>query len=237
MNVFLYGSCVSRDTAEFRGSSWERAGYVARQSLISAMTPGMTMPRGSGLSSKFQNAMVEGDFSSSLPKLLRSSDKPLDRLVIDLVDERLGVYPYPENKFLTFSNELNQSGLMNQMKGRKAFLPFGSDIHFKLWSEAVDKFTELLREQFLLDKTRVIKAPFVDITNEGGTVPQTRNLNANAWNDLYARYYDLISSKGFRIVEIPRESLLSTDSHKWGSAQYHYVDSAYETLASMIELD
>ncbi len=237
MNVFLYGSCVSRDTAEFRGSSWERAGYVARQSLISAMNSGMVMPRGTGLSSKFQNAMVDGDFSSSLPTLLRSVDKPLDRLVIDLVDERLGVYPYPENKYLTFSNELHQSGLMNQMKGRKAFLSFGSDQHFELWTEALDKFTELLRVLSLVDKTRVVKAPFVDFTNEGSGVPQTRNLSAGAWNDLYARYYELLQAKGFRIVEIPRESLVSTDSHKWGSAQYHYVDSAYEALASRIELE
>lgn len=237
MNVFLYGSCVSRDTAEFRGSSWERSGYIARQSLISSMTPGMHIPRGSGLSSKFQNAMVEGDLSSSLPRLLRSIDKPLDRLVIDLVDERLGVYPYPDGSYLTFSNELHQSGLMNQMKGRKAFLPFGSDLHFELWTEALDKFTDLLNEQSLFGKTRVIKAPFVDVTNEGSAVPQTRNLSADAWNDLYARYYELLSAKGFKVVEIPRDSLLSTDSHKWGSAQYHYVDSAYETLASMIELD
>ena len=237
MNVFLYGSCVSRDTAEFRGSSWERSGYVARQSLISAMTSGMVMPRGSGLSSKFQNAMVEGDFSSSLPKVLGSLGQPLDRLVIDLVDERLGVYPYPENKYLTFSNELHQSGLMNHMKGRKPFLSFGSDLHFELWTESLDKFTELLMEQSLFGKTRVVKAPFVDVTNEGSPVPQTRNLSADVWNDLYARYYELMSAKGFRIVEIPRESLLSTDSHKWGSAQYHYVDSAYETLASMIEID
>lgn len=237
LNVFLYGSCVSRDTAEFMEGSWVRSGYIARQSLISAMNSKVPMPRPSGLTSKFQNSMVEGDFASSLPSTLRHASESIDRLVIDLVDERLGVYPYPENRYLTFSNELHQSGLMNNMKGRQAFVPFGDDLHFELWSSAAQSFTDLLVEASLLAKSRVIVAPFVDHTLEGESVTQTRDLSAKVWNERYIRYYDLLEELGFNLVSIPEESVLSTETHKWGSAQYHYVDSAYKVLASKIELD
>lgn len=237
LNVFLYGSCVSRDTAEFKGEPWTRSGYVARQSLISAMNSELPMPKPSGLSSKFQNSMLEGDFSSSLSRSLRQVAESVDRVVIDLVDERLGVYPYPDNGFLTFSNELQQSGLMNHMKGRQAFVPFGDDLHFGLWSSAAKKFVDLLVDVSLLTKSRVIVAPFVDHTLEGGTVAQTRNLSAKVWNQRYARYYDLLEKLGFQLVPIPEESTMSTVAHKWGAAQYHYVDSAFKALASKIELD
>lgn len=235
LNVFLYGSCVSRDTAEFRGSSWNRLGYVARQSLISAMSTPIAMPSESGLSSKFQNAMVRGDFSSSLlPDIAPVADK-IDRMVIDLVDERLGVYPYPGNKFLTYSNELHHSALMQKMKGREAFLAFGSEQHFDLWSTSALKFKEALEESQLLHKSRVIVAPFVDRTLEGGQVALTRNLDAGEWNSQYLRYYNLLDQIGFELVELPAEYVVSTVKHKWGSAQYHYIDAAYDALAGLIE--
>ena len=131
---------------------------------------------------------------------------------------------------------LGQYGaLMQKMKGREAFLAFGSEQHFDLWSSSALKFKEALEESQLLHKSRVIVAPFVDRTLEGGKVALTRNLDAGEWNSHYLRYYNLLDQIGFELVEIPTEYVVSTVKHKWGSAQYHYIDAAYDALASLIE--
>ncbi|MDQ0095936.1 DUF6270 domain-containing protein [Paeniglutamicibacter psychrophenolicus] len=235
LKVFLAGSCVSRDTAELRSEFWQRTEYIARQSLISAANLPVPLPEVSGLSSPFQNRAVEGDFASTLFPSLEISGKEADRIVIDLVDERLGVYPYADGGYLTFSNELNKSKLMLKIKGRGRFIEFGTDHHFELWVDALGKLITLLREQDLLSKTRVIRAPFVDSTKEGTSVQLTRGLTHAYWNQRYERYYSQIAAYGIRLVEIPELSLFSSEAHRWGPAQYHYVNSAYEAIADQIE--
>ena len=77
--VFIYGSCVSRDSYERLDSAmFPLVSYVARQSLISSFSRPATfvsMPEFTGLTSKFQIKMLGGDLESSLPRSLRSIAK------------------------------------------------------------------------------------------------------------------------------------------------------------------
>lgn len=235
LKVFIYGSCVSRDTAELRKGQWDLLEYVARQSLISAANAPIPLPSEIPLPSPFQRSMVENDFGSTLFPALRLNGAEADRVVIDLVDERLGVYPYDNGGYLTFSTEMNQSAVMKKVLGRGKFLDFGTEGHFEVWAEALDKLVALLDDLGLVDKVRVIKSLFVDLSDDGSAVMLTRGIDASEWNRRYARYYALIQDKGLRVVDLPTESLTSSRFHRWGPAQYHYVDSAYESLAGQIE--
>lgn len=235
LTVFLAGSCVSRDTAEFRVGQWERTHFIARQSLISAAGPAVEMPDAPDLSSPFQMNAVNGDFRSSLFAAVKNYGKDADRIIIDLVDERLGVYPYENGGYLTFSRELDHSKLMHKMTGRGPFIEFGTDEHFELWKTAANRFLAELDSIDARHKARVVEAPFVDVTDAGEPVALTRGKPAVVWNALYRRYYDHLSNSGLTLVQVPASAQLSTVLHRWGSAQFHYVDSAYESLADQIE--
>src|SRR4051794_991617 len=90
--LFVYGSCVSRDTVEPLVRAGHRLdGYVARQSLISALRPAdrRLLPE-LGLDSPFQQRMWDGDVRAGLFPTLKSLETGHRRLLIwDIVDERL----------------------------------------------------------------------------------------------------------------------------------------------------
>ncbi|MDQ0095956.1 hypothetical protein J2T21_003870 [Paeniglutamicibacter psychrophenolicus] len=115
---------------------------------------------------------------------LQAKGGSTDWIVIDLVDERLGVYPYSNGGFLTFSNELNQSRLMPQMKGRGPFITFGTDEHFELWTKAADILCATIDRIGALYEVRLIEAPFVHETDTGSSREITRGTTAAEWNGL-----------------------------------------------------
>ncbi|WP_418606330.1 DUF6270 domain-containing protein [Georgenia sp. SUBG003] len=70
VRALLYGSCVSRDAFQHLGGGYELLQYVARQSLISAMSPAAVLPAQPSLVSPFQERMVRDDVASTAPSVL-----------------------------------------------------------------------------------------------------------------------------------------------------------------------
>src|SRR5690625_4557605 len=112
--MLLYGSCVSRDMFEFLPEQFTLVEYVARQSMISTISPPVPLPREPALKSDFQRRMVRGDFASALGSSLHDRATEIDILVLDLIDERLGVIPVSGCRYLTRSQELLDSGLLDE---------------------------------------------------------------------------------------------------------------------------
>jgi hypothetical protein len=121
--LFIYGSCVSRDTYPFLDKDWTIVEYVARQGMISAASPRGVLRGESALTSKFQNQCVRNDIRSSLFATIDKAASETDLFVLDLVDERLGVYELGGGSYITQSWE--KANFCNSRTSSPASLPLG----------------------------------------------------------------------------------------------------------------
>lgn len=145
IRVAVFGSCVSRDTCEYLPTATVSA-YVARQSSIVVLNPAGegTFPSGN-LESQFQIRMFVGDQTANATQRIIEADP--DLILIDLADERRGVWKFPDGTFLTNSIEAYRAGVEKWAPARGArLLRFGTEEHFSLWRSAfkshIDRLTE-----------------------------------------------------------------------------------------------
>lgn len=132
LSAFIYGSCVSRDLARIDSERFKVGYYLARQSWISAYAP-PRQPPDLDLSSAFQKRMVEGDIRSLGSRLLAGSvPSEHDLVLLDLVDERVGVAPF-RGSWVTLSGEMRRVKALPPSAMREA-VPFGGDEHFWLFA-------------------------------------------------------------------------------------------------------
>lgn len=227
--VVIFGSCVSRDTFEAMRPRRPLAAYVARQSVISSFSPPVQVGLDGRLPSAFQQRMLEGDVGSSLLPTLRQHARSTSLLMVDLVDERHGVYRLGDGAWVTNSAELRRSGLLHEVDHSR-LVEFGTDRHFELWHRAFTRFHQQLVRYDLLDRTVVIKAPFAEFTADGDRLPPFAGVPAAVWNDRYERYYGIVAESGLPMVTISQPSVFSDRNHKWQPEPFHYVQSAYTKL-------
>jgi hypothetical protein len=231
--VLVYGSCVARDMVNVLGPGYRLVGYSARQSMISAMSPPVHRWAEPDLASPFQARLVMDDFGSSMAATIRSTADDVDLLVLDLVDERLGVVALPDGRYLTRSQELVDSGLLVHLPEDSPLIPFGTREHFLLWRAAARDFVELLRTTGLLERTLVIEATFASTTDKGTPATRWRGEAASVWNERYRPYYDSLATTGMRTHVIGARAIAASD-HQWGPSAYHYVDDTYRAIAETV---
>ena len=231
--LMVYGSCVSRDMVPFLGEGYELLHYSARQSLISAMAPPSEPPCEPQLESAFQRRIVLEDLRSSVPRTLESLGSKTDVLVMDLVDERLGVIALQGGGFCTRSQELLSSGLLERTEGHSEVIAFGTDEHFALWEGAAEQFLQLLSRTGLLKKTLLIEGTFASLADDGSAANKWWHQPANFWNHSYRRYHEVLKTAGLR-THVVGEAAISSSAHKWGPAAFHYVDQAYMAMTRAV---
>lgn len=153
--IDVWGSCVSRDTLEYMDDVVVGS-YVARQSAIVSLSPATDIDvHADRLGSEFQKRMLEGDRVANAAD--RVSEPGADLLLIDLVDERRGVWEFPSGTYLTNSVEAYHAGV--EVWGPAAggrLIEFGSDQHFSLWKRG---FATMMDRVQSLDA----RAVFMDI--------------------------------------------------------------------------
>lgn len=144
--VDVWGSCVSRDTLEYMPDI-SVGTYVARQSAIVSLSPAKDIDVASDrLASEFQRRMLEGDQAADVISRLAEPGAAL--VLIDLVDERRGVWEFPSGSFLTNSVEAYHAGV--EVWGPAAgarLIEFGTDEHFDLWKRGFVHVAESLSNQ------------------------------------------------------------------------------------------
>ncbi|GAA4283365.1 DUF6270 domain-containing protein [Brevibacterium daeguense] len=147
--IAIFGSCVSRDTCEYISGPIVEA-YVARQSAIVSLQPvGEATFSSDSLDSPFQAKMYEGDQRGDAVQRLIGAEP--DVILIDLVDERRGVWQFPDGSFLTNSVEASRTGMESRAPELGArLIEFGTDEHFSLWSRAFDSQVQELADAGLL---------------------------------------------------------------------------------------
>lgn len=154
MKIAIFGSCVSRDTAEFIPEA-KVVAYVARHSVTSLETPhGTSGVDLSGLSSLFQKRMVTGDLKGEGLTRIANEAESLDLVLIDLADERRGYWLFPDGMTMTNSIEVESSGAAREARRAGARLvEFGTDEHFAKWKSGFAHLVDGLTGVGLWGKT------------------------------------------------------------------------------------
>lgn len=238
-SVFVYGSCVARDTIELAAPDGiDLRGYVARQSLISVGDDASAqLPDALEIESKFQERMIRADFAGNLLARLEQMADEIDVLLWDIADERHGVHRFPDGSVVTRSIDTIRAESVARLLEAAEHIPFGSDEHFALWRTHVDIFDARLRELGLFESTVVLEVPWALRTTDGKTTPWSMGVRAGDANKSYQRYYDFLRQTGHHMIKLPAEIVLADPSHRWGLAPFHYTPDVYrEVLRQLREL-
>lgn len=231
-NVFIFGSCVSRDTRPFLGDDWKMIEYVARQSLISAAAGKTSLPGTSKLTSAFQNKCLQNDFNGSFMDTLTERASETDVVLMDLVDERLGVRRTSDGGYVTNSWELAESGLVDGDGNGTTLIDFATDEHFRLWCAAADKIVEAIENVGL---PLIVLAPAWAQKAENGGGVDYRRVPSEIWNGKYVRYFDHLERMGVNVIRVSAEEVVASTTHQWGLAAFHYGDKVYATMQTQIK--
>lgn len=235
LRVFLYGSCVSRDTLQSAPpDTFSISTYVARQSLISAFGQRNMNPEAQDHPpSAFQRRMLIWDANSALPRLLTTTRERFDVLLWDLVDERLGVIEDPTGGITTRTVErIALNGPTGSQGGR--LIPFGTPEHFALFSAAVTRMATLLESQGLVGRTILVAPDWAELSTDGDAAPSSFGVSPAQANAAFAPYLDLVAATVSCRTIGRALTPLSDPEHQWGFAPFHYDAKTYASLLTEI---
>ncbi|PUB32373.1 glycosyl transferase family 2 [Promicromonospora sp. AC04] len=231
--VFVYGSCVSRDTFEHLDpEQFELLEYVARQSVLSATTRPVESVAPPVLTSRFQQRMVTGDFRSSLRPLLAQHAADIDLLLVDLTDERLGVYLLPDGTVVTRSVELIESGAEQSLPPGAQHVAFGTQQHYEYWSGAIRALGDSIRQTAPRAAVALLDIPWAEWSESGQQTPDSFGIGAAQANPVFRSYVEVaVQALGAHVVSLDPAEVLSGPHHPWGDAPFHYAEKVYLEVA------
>lgn len=232
--VFLYGGCVIRDAHRNNQNEIELSGYVARQSLISAMNPPSRLLPKVKLDSKFQERMANGDITSNLIPQLRKAADNTDLFVMDSHIERLGVHKLPDGSFLTPSAEIRTSGILTTIDGLRSPIRVGSERHTNFYRNAAKKLASRLSQIGLIDRALVINAPWAASDEEGVPFQKYQGVPVNEMSVHIENLSLILAETGLRVLTMPKELAIAPVNHQWGRGPYHFGPQAMEWVAAQI---
>lgn len=227
--VFIYGSCVSRDTFEHLDpEQFQLMEYVARQSALSATTRPVESVAPPTLTSRFQQRMVSGDFQSSLRPLLAQHAAEIDVLLIDLTDERLGVYLLPDGTVVTRSVELIESGAEQSLPQGAQHVAFGTQQHYEYWSGAIRALGDSIRQTAPRAAVALLDIPWAEWSESGQQTPDSFGVGAAQANPVFRSYVEVaVEALGAHVISLDPAEVMSGPHHPWGDAPFHYAEKVY----------
>lgn len=232
--VFIFGGCASRDAVEFYPPHMELAGYVARQSVISAYShateDGFEL---SGVKSSFQRRMFAGDIAGNAFERIREASP--DLIVWDLNIERVGVARLPAGGLVTASTA--QRGWVGPGRLR-APIRFGTDAHFSLFSRMAARFLADLESVGLADRVVVNATPWAPLPAEEAQIAagvEAERFSARWFNQTISRYHQFLETRGVPLVCPPHEVVRARLDHKWGPGPFHYIEDTYRAMVAAID--
>lgn len=172
MKIAIFGSCVSRDTAE---TIWEAevVAYVARHSVTSLESPhGSNGIDLSKLTSAFQQRMVANDLRGiGIDRIIQYGDD-IDLILLDLVDERRGFWLFPDGTRVTNSLEIESCGATTEFrKAHARLVPFGSREHLAAWHKGFEFLIQRLKLAGLWERTVLVDVEWA-VALEGARYPK-----------------------------------------------------------------
>lgn len=176
MKVAIFGSCVSRDTAEFMPEA-EVVVYIARHSATSLESPHGTAGIDlSDLTSAFQQRMVTSDLNGSGFERIVATANGVDVVLLDLVDERRGFWLFSDGTTMTNSIEVEFCGAARAARrGGARLVEFGTDEHFNTWKSGYTRLIDGLKSAGLWEKTILLDIEWAGAV-DGAQHPQSDSL-------------------------------------------------------------
>ena len=238
-NIFIYGSCVSRDCfSDLPPNSINLIKYVARQSLLSS---GSRAPleddEVEASISSFAERCLKEDFKGTLYNDLENLFHDDSFLVVDLVDERHGVFQFDDGSIATRSIELMEAKGISWIPPNAKLIEFGTAEHLELFEEAFEQFLGFLDERGWSDKLVVLKNRWATESVDGlGFEPSALGYESpQEANEIYSNYYAVVEQHRPSCLLTVPESLCKSDiSHRWGLAPFHYIESFYTWVREAI---
>jgi hypothetical protein len=235
LDVFILGSCVTRDAFEYDLSgNFRIVHYSARSSLATFCFPKIKSPLNiEKLKSNFQKKMLKDDHDRNFFQYL--NDKDFDLFILDLIDERGGLINIDDLGYVTNLSELKESGVIDLAKSIAMIEPHG-DTHKKYLLEGFDKlYSELInkgKENFLIIN-KVFWATRIE-SNENISKNINYILKANKFLEEIYFYISENYPKVF-FLNYDNSDFVANSKHKWGLSPFHYVDGLYQETINKIE--
>lgn len=227
----IYGSCVARDTAALKSGAWKIANYTARQSMISAVHGRASVEGSIKLDSPFQTRMVEADIAGTALSDLQNVAADAEIILIDIMDERLGVYAAGD-AYITKTWELEKSGILQRQPGELRHIEFSTDEHFNFWFAAAQEIASAVSSY---DVPAVVLAPPLADHDLDGDALDYMGASVESWNQKFERYYTALEQLGLTVLRPPAELAVADKAHQWGLAPFHYAPAMYEWFIAEID--
>lgn len=193
------------------------------------------MPPIDRLKSPFQRRMLRDDFRSTLFTQIADHAPNADIVLLDIVDDRLGVIEYYPNRFVTLSAELSSSGwLAGDRALRRRRLQLGDPDHFARFTLAAARVKDTLISSGAWERTLMIRATYATRAVEGDILVGDYGIGPDEWNRRYAAYYDVLEDLGFAMITPRGEFLFSSRNHQWGMHPIHYHHAASLDLVNQM---
>jgi len=231
-NLIIYGSCVSRDIFNLEeNSDFNLLEYYARSSMASLCSEAYANEDAlQRIPSAFRRRMVAYDFSKAMFSEANQFNDS-DIILIDLIDERFDLIALPSGQLITLSNELTESGLLEDpsITGYK-IISHGSPERRKLWLQGMQKLFSFLKDRNKLDRVIVNKvfwsSRFEKETDTPFPVAPTVVEKANAeLNWMYNALAHELAEQQF--ISFSPSLLTADEQHKWGVSPFHYCEGYY----------
>lgn len=223
MNIFIAGSCVTRDAFTSKVQDFfEIKKYIARYSLARLTLPPASDPKNKiteKITSKFQQRILTNEITNVFLKELLSVD--FDYMIIDCVDERFGLVSY-EDTFITYSDELKRSKIIeNPVK-----IAPDSEQFFQLWEKGLLEILKLVDYKKIIINN-VYWTPYLD-NGEKVSSPQ----RIVYCNGIVSRLYNIAKKyiPPNQFVDYPQDIFVADSKHKWGKSPFHYTQDVYDYL-------
>ncbi|MDR3069030.1 MAG: DUF6270 domain-containing protein [Cellulomonas sp.] len=236
LRTFVIGSCVSRDTFDYLDPDRYRlTGYLARQSWASVVRPPGPVVDTTVLASPFQRRQIDGALRGDVLDRLDAVG-PVDLVLVDLIDERLGLHQLPDGGLVTRSVELYTSGLEAGYADAARLLRFGSRPHRRVWQQGADAVLGGLAERGLADRTWVLAPGWASTSVQGHRRLRGAGGTPHQFHVRSRPYYRTLRRR------LGADRLLGTDlrvqadeTHRWGLAPYHYAVEVYRALVAQLD--
>jgi hypothetical protein len=226
--IFVYGSCVSRDAFQ-EPDAPALVDYLARSCLGSAFSAPSGRLETVSLESNpsaFQRRMVATDLGKHLGDLVRGAD--FDFLLVDFIDERLQLIR-SANGYDTYSPELGRTGFDVDPQ---SLVETGSDEYMAAFRAGWKKLLNLVPGEKI-----VINRVFWATHDEGGDeLTEFPAIGRN--NDILSHLYNYAcSTPGVRVIDYAPDEMVADRNHKWGVSPFHFSKRFYrKTVESLSSL-
>ncbi|TDL33473.1 hypothetical protein EVU91_13240 [Macrococcoides bohemicum] len=222
MKIDIFGSCISRDSFNFKNSSYSLGHYFARSSMVSAVSNPLNIEFNDiKLDSKFNKNMVYNDLTKTHQKYLKSPENNI--LLIDIFEERLQIAKHSDTLF-TFSREFQNS------KIDIGYSLLNHEDKLLLLNNRIQEIVSLFSKYDLVILNKVKPTLFYYDNNSNKLLHQNLNDNAKFLLKNSDLIFDLLESNIQNLLTIELNGFFGTSNHRWGLSPFHYEDDFYIKL-------